>query len=282
MLQKLKWLIGKAWSLLKFLVKKVLYWTACLVLILAGAYVVMNAHQLKRNYIRNTVGPNVVKIVKTDDAGKVLGGGTGFMVKAPSGQKYLLTNAHVCEMMKGKPDINVQLQNGNIITRRIIEISNKTDLCLIEPLPNHDNLDLALWANIGETLTVVGHPALMPLTLEEGELIGSQEVEILEGIIGLDRQMAGDMYMESEAECQKPKNKIKEIDTAWLGKLKLCLTVIQAHKVTAPVLGGNSGSPVVNQWGNVVGVLFASPGPMGNNWGLMITLSDIRNFLAAY
>ena len=44
--------------------------------------------------------------------------------------------------------------------------------------------------------------------------------------------------------------------------------------------GGNSGSPVVNVWGNVVGIIFAAS--TETNWGILIDLFEIQNFLKKY
>ncbi len=62
------------------------------------------------------------------------------------------------------------------------------------------------------------------------------------------------------------------------GILDVCMEEVLAYRTTAVSLPGNSGSPVVDYKGNVIGVLFAGDSEV--HWGLVITLDDVRDFLA--
>lgn len=64
--------------------KKSLRYVAAAAAIMSAGYLVMNADQLQRTYVRDSVGPKVVRIVRLDSEGNIRGGGTGFQVKAPS------------------------------------------------------------------------------------------------------------------------------------------------------------------------------------------------------
>lgn len=279
-MKKLKAKLSSAAQLAKSLLKECakLGLVAALVLSLAG--LVALAPQIHRSYLRNKVGSRVVKIVKLDEKGRVRGGGTGFAIKAPSGENYLLTNAHVCEAFKGSPEIKAQLPDGTIIPRRILEISENTDLCLAEGLPGVEGLSVADDApKKGQIVNVVGHPRLKPLTLSMGELIGLQEVSILAGLIGDGSQEAKDAGWLTEEDCQKPKNKIMEFETIF-GTIKACMISVLAYQTSAVALPGNSGSPAVDMWGNVVGVLFAGDSEV--HWGMLVTLKDVKDFLKVY
>ena len=239
-------------------------------LLLTSTYCTLNASQLHKNWLRNKVGNSIVKIVLLDEDRHVRGGGTGFAIASPKGKKYILTNAHVCDAFKGASKLDVMLPDGKIVERKIIDISGTTDLCLVEGIEELPTISLASSVYVGEELALIGHPRLQPLTLSMGEIVGDGEVSYMMGIIGVDME---------EVSCQQPKNRIVEVNS-FFGPVKLCVVTIQAQLTTIVTLGGNSGSPVVNFWGHVVGVIFA--GDSDANWGDMIKLADINSFLSRY
>lgn len=230
----------------------------------------MNFSQIHRNYIRNKVGQNVVKIVKLDDSGKLLGGGTGFIVNTPHGKQVILTNAHVCEAFNGRTWLHIQLPDGKILPERILNISSTTDLCAVEAPTGFSGLNLASGVDIGEEIYSVGFPKLQPLTVMAGEVVGNSITHMLSGIIGITID---------ESSCQKPKNNIVPVKTIF-GPLLLCVESIKSQITTVVILGGNSGSPAVNFYGNVVGVMFAAA--EDSNWGDMVPIKDIKDFISPY
>lgn len=242
-----------------------------------------NAPTLHKAWLRGNVGSRVVKLVAIDKLGQIRGGGTGFQVVAPSGVSYLLTNAHVCEAFP-EGSVNAQLGDGRIMPRRILEISDRTDLCLVEGIPGMDGLKLASNVDIGQTLALIGHPVLQPLSISLGDIVGQGIEEFPYAPIApsdmSDRERARYPDLMSEAECKsKPKFKVKEMET-FFGSVPICVLSIQAYKTTIIAFPGNSGSPVVNFWGNLSGVLYAGNGR--TNWGLVVPLESIKEFLAPY
>lgn len=221
--------------------------------------------ELHYNYIRGKVQKTSVYV--TNEART--SGGSGSHVIAPSGKVYIITNAHVCAIGKDST-IFITDDYGNTIPRKILEISKITDLCLIEPLPNyHGALKIGSEVTAGQIVAAIGHPSLMPTTMSRGEVIGAEVIDVF------------DHYMDpldSNDKCDLPKNKILEIES-FFGPLKVCTVHINATLTTATSLPGSSGSPLVDFYGNLVGVVFA-----GNraNWALAVTLSDVTNFLKSY
>ncbi len=214
--------------------------------------IAMFAPSVHNRYIRKVVGSQVVMLTNAASNS----GGTGFAMQAPSGKVFIVTNAHVCNIPGNQLFAN--LASGTRIAFKIVKKSKTTDLCALTAVDGLSGLKLASGVDIGETVGVVGHPKLQPLTATLGELVGYQDAMVLVGMGPCDKD--GGMY--------------STVPTLFGS---ICIeTVKQAGMTTLPVRGGSSGSPVVNFFGNVVGVLFAGD-EMG--WGVIVSLKDLRNFL---
>lgn len=232
---------------------KLLAVAAAVALILGLA---LEAPILHNKYIRTKVGSQVIML--TNKAGN--GGGTGFAVQAPSGEVYTLSNAHVCRISGG---LYTQLPNGRKIKMNILEISDASDLCLLNGIKGLGGLDLAGSVDIGEDMGLVGHPKLMPLTLSRGSLIGYGRALVMVAAGMCPDEMEPPTY--------------NSID-GFFGPV--CVMDVTAGFTNITALPGNSGSPVVNIFGNVVGVLFASDTDV--YWGLIVPLKEIKSFLKPY
>jgi len=241
--------------------------------------------QMHDKYLRSSVGSKVYKIQAKLDGG----GGTGFQVRAPSGTNYVLTNAHVCEAVAhydAPENAGTALlvnDDGSWIRRRIIAVSDQSDLCLIEGAPGVNGLSLGSEPHMGEELTVVGHPHLRPLTLSAGDLIGSQTIKIpkfIIGVEGLDPFLMTMVEVHPELPCNQPKQEIDIFQEDGV-KITACMDVTtDAYLTSAVIYPGNSGSPVVNWYGNVVGVAFATD--PSDHYGDVVSLHDIKTFLSHY
>jgi S1-C subfamily serine protease len=270
--EKLKQAWAKVGPFLKWRVSTYISIALIFSMFASSAFLVLEAPQIQKAWFRYTVGSKVVKVIKTDSKGRPRGGGTGFAIKAPSGKTYIMTNAHVCDMYEGSKNALVQFGDGPLIPTRIIQISDKTDLCLMENVNEMKGLSLASSLAVGEVITVVGHPALMPLNISTGDVLGNSKVDVNLGIVGLDI---------NREDCHLPKHRMEasgqDVD---MGFLVYCVEHIRSIQTTAINLPGNSGSPVVNFFGHVVGVLFAGDDEV--HWSLIISLEDINTFLAPY
>lgn len=213
-------------------------------------------------YIRSYVGSKTVMIKKGQS------GGSGFFVKAPSGKTYILTNRHVCDLSKDGT-LEVVLPNNNRqVTKNIIEVYADHDLCLVESEGSYRGLDLASYLFTGQTIAIMGHPKLHPLTLSKGEYIGDKVIQVLLG------------YNIPPEECQgtvRQAGFIKQL----FGNFTMCIGEFYAGQITAYSRGGSSGSPIINFFGNVVGVLFAGNG-QDQFESYIVLLDDVKNFLRDY
>lgn len=243
------------------------------VVMLAIAYVGVSAPEVHSDYLRSKVGSRVFRLRGTYDG---RGGGTGFAIKGPSGSSYIMTNDHVCNASKDGLTMFVQDPTGAGIPRLILERSVYTDLCLLEGMPGVEGLEVGAEPKVGSTLTVVGHPRLMPLTVAKGQFIGKETVTVLLGLVS-DKLL-----------CDQPKHKKIALITILFGVEPLpgydgpfaCAEVIQdSYMSNAVIQPGNSGSPVVDFWGKVTSVAFAGD---GLGWGIMVSNADLKHFLTKY
>lgn len=222
-----------------------------------------------KKHIRDYVASRTVALTYTDL--KKFGGGTGFHVQLPHGGTAILTNGHVCAL---KDEHNEILVHSPVLerpmNRRIISVSNFTDLCLIEGIPGLDGLDIGNRTSPGDQISVVGHPWLMPTTMTHGEVIGESEVDVVDHLI---------TSAQNEESCNLPKNKVLTIET-FFGSLKVCCIHINAIYTTVTIFPGNSGSATIDNNGKLVGVAFA--GDNSTHWGLSVTLDDVQQFLYPY
>ena len=99
----------------------------------------------------------------------------------------------------------------------------------------------------GESAYVIGYPLLEPLTVAVGELSGRVTVSVLVG------------YNIPQADCSGPTYEYRLNPLAALfGIQSACIRHLESDASTLSIQPGNSGSPVVNIYGHVIGVVFAA------------------------
>lgn len=196
-------------------------------------------------------------------------GGTGFHVRAKSGEKYLVTNAHVCEGIEKDGEVYVRLATEDLpIPRHVLQKSPTTDLCLVEALPQAKPVEMAESdPGAGDLLTAIGHPKLFQMTETSGLVIGPRKITMLDRLIPL------------PGECDEPKHERKEIDILFF-KVPACLIHLDAIQTTVVILPGSSGSPLFDEAGKVRGVAFGADS--NDNWAAIVPVSDLREFLEHY
>jgi S1-C subfamily serine protease len=226
-----------------------------------GSYIARHQEQNQSDFINETVGSNVVEI--RDPEGKK-GGGTGFFVKTPAGNNFILTNNHVCRLADAADVLLIDSE----YYAQVVSHSPDHDLCLVSNPLNIEGINIAKNSRNGQEVFVVGHPLLEPLALIKGQISGSINIPILIGY-----------NLPCDGKDEKKVDLSDNLFAALAGIESACIKNFDAQATTLNILPGNSGSPVVNQEGQVVGVAFAGRED-GPGRGYIVPLSYIQKFLS--
>lgn len=215
----------------------------------------LEAPYAHRKYIRNIAEESVVQIYGQE------GSGTGSHIELPNGQVVILTNKHICDMIG---PLIVKAENEPLpIARKVIKISEKHDLCVIEGLPGKKGIKLGSAPEFGDELYTLGHPRGDALNVAKGEYFDDKEIEMAE---------------EPKADGTCADGKLEE-EMSFFGPVQYCLVKKNTIQLSNPTYPGNSGSPVVNKYGHLVAVIFAGDRNVENQ-GYAVPLGYVSEFLS--
>lgn len=167
-------------------------------------------------------------------------GGTGVIVKSTSNESEILTNAHVCEVVKNGGMVTTDLKRAVVTSYKVSEIH---DLCLITVKSDlHVNTKVA--TSPPETYSsaaVSGHPALLPTIVTRGHFGNHELITIMTGM----------------RECtEEDANSDIGILCLILGGIPI-IKNFEAQVVSSTIMPGSSGSAVFNSQGEIAGMVFA-------------------------
>lgn len=187
--------------------------------------------------------------------------GTGFIVKAKSGRFFMVTNFHVCTNEHGmQPLVHGSTFDGQSFVGRIAAMSPDADLCAVS-ISQEDAKSRAL--ELGTSFNYDG------VTYTRGYPHGV--VGEFKGIFAGKFVWYINYPIEEVGVC--PGHFTKIFDT--YGKLISCTKQFTSLRTTHFALPGSSGSPVVNEQGQLVAVLHAG-GPDGAG---LIPFEAVKVFL---
>lgn len=188
-------------------------------------------------------------------------GGTGFIVRH-NGKLSVITNAHVC----GSAGVMVAEDSEHRKHLLTVQAKNEAyDLCKLTIPPIVDAfVELAEKASERyEPITLVGHPFLKPADYRTGYNLGDGKATILVDL------------KEKDAPCEAPTYEGK-IST-FFGLLPACLQDFQTTFTSLTVHPGNSGSPVLNDQAELVGVINLGDGRTAT--GSAVRYEQVKEFL---
>lgn len=191
-----------------------------LLVALGLAIATFSAPNLYFKMLRAYVGPSVYLMTSP---GVPRGSGTGFVVDYEDKQ-FLITNSHVCGLqLDGKLLAKSRADSFDYSVIKILKDDPEHDICVLEAPENASGLSLHNGFDIGDTVHVLGHPIGYPLHRNSGEIITQIMIQI---------DYSRNIF-------------IPEI------------RLMDAFQLAATISPGNSGSPVVNHFGQVIGIIFA-------------------------
>lgn len=159
------------------------------------------------------------------EAAEFYGSGSGFVIYCDKEKTLVATNNHVIE---GAYQIEVWVDENRALTARIIASSEEKDLCILKLSQAVDMQALCLeegTAKQGDAVYAVGFPAAAD-DLSDQQAHTGAETTITDGIISALRQMT-----------------VVEEGTA-----------VSLLQINAAINSGNSGGPLFNERGNVIGI----------------------------
>lgn len=200
--------------------------------------------------IYSTLSQSVVRITNESESS----GGTGFIVQTASGKRLTLTNWHVCGSESHK--WAYRANEFSQVKLRVIASDPLFDLCVLEPAAGPAVVVSRNSPTPHNTLYVVGHPLLKEASATHGSVIGPVKV---------------DLTMPFNTVCPDGFTLIFGFQGAG------CAGSFDLIDTTVQVFPGSSGSPVINEYQELVGVINGVDGRTG--WGMMVRLEDVKTFL---
>lgn len=186
-----------------------------------------------------------VMVVRSDGRS----GGTGIILSSENANSLILTNKHVCEVVKnGGLVITTAGKKHAVVSFKQSELH---DLCLIKVKANlKTNTKIASYPPaMFEDATVSGHPSLLPNVITKGHFSDTVIIDVMTG------------FRDCTDEDRKNEDQGVQFFCALIGKLPI-VRRYESVLVTATIMPGSSGSGVYNSSNELSGVVFAGSGEL--------------------
>lgn len=189
--------------------------------------------------------------------------GSGFITTTPAGRLVVITNDHVCDGLKTHQLLLHSLADLGLRAFKSdpILFDQEKDLCAFPLHPAFRLVTKALRISSSplsqyDRVFIVGYPAMRELSVQEGLVLA----EVEEEVAGIDT-----------GRCQGRR------EPSFFGMI--CIQMQTLIQTSTPTIGGNSGSPALNEEGEVIGVY--NSGDTMTSYGNYIKLEALKEFLGA-
>lgn len=189
------------------------------------------------------------------------GGCSGIQIQVPSGKVYTLTAKH-CYGLLENGKIKSTNEQGKSEMISFVAIDDKADLLLLTAPAHALSIQVGLKMDKHEHIHTITHGALFPSYRTDGEIL--EELTIHAALFPI---MEPDDFERCLA------NKMEPIMDMDLGII--CAMSENVMMTTAMVAPGSSGGPMLNEAGDLVGIVSVSSGPFSG----MVPIQDIQDFL---
>lgn len=189
---------------------------------------------------------------------------SGSQIRTPSGKDLILSAAHCINLKDQNDMINVEDESGNVIQRKVLAEDERSDLMVLEGLPNMKGLPIAKEAFFGEHIRSFTHGSGYDTWKSEGTLIDE------------DKDLIVPLNIEA-SKCSMPKMKVVQMNFGFF-RFLVCALAVSEFVTDAKITPGSSGGMFVNDRGELMAV--ASAG--GGGWGYLVRTIDINAFLERF
>lgn len=216
-----------------------------------GLAIFLTSFTLSRHFLGNTNPTDITKNSVMVINKAMNHGGTGVIYQSGQSGSYVLTNKHVCDVLKTAGGV-VKTTTGVYQVQAMLE-SKVSDLCLTFT-PANLNQNTLLASEAPKTFSPVkvsGHPALLPTIITTGHF---SERQIIQVFIGMQPCTADDAS-----------NPDTSLLCAFFGGLPM-IKSYESVLVSATIMPGSSGSGVYNANDELSGLVFAGSRDFAYGW----------------
>lgn len=187
-------------------------------------------------------------------------GGTGVILRSFDNLSWILTNAHVCGVVKNGGIVSTANSRSLVTSYRL---SLTHDLCAISVMRNlHTNTEVRDSApDLYSASIIAGHPSLLPTVVTRGHFSEREFIQVMTGF----------------RDCTKEDLEGPEAGMCFFFGGIPVIKRYEAQVSSATISPGSSGSAVFDASGYLSGLAFAGSGPLG--YAHIVPQSNVSYFV---